>query len=203
MAKIDESLEELSRMYSLVGGDRFETWWRTKENEGLHEIAMHLSEESESTMEGRNAEMAILDYWDLLEDEGLMENGMLTETGENWASRTETGIIQIYESDMVSYDAEGEPGEGAFYPDDLRSIGGIYGVLGTPGALQVMTAAVNDELEEIDPYPDATEVLGRNGFLDDEAYRRGETVLDESAEDLYRRLVDGEGGDYRWARENL
>ncbi len=209
MVELDSYLEELGQLYSVVGGDEFEIWWRTKEGEGLNEIGMHLAETSESTTrkgDGKNIERRVLDYWDELEDRGLMENGELTDFGQDWATRTETGMLQIYQSDMVAFDTEEEDIEnGVFYPDDLRSIGEIYRVLGSEDVLPVMTVLQQDgSLEELNlEDPEVFDLMYRNGFLEEKAYESGGVELAEEAEQVYEMVVAGPGGDYAWAESNL
>lgn len=209
MVEIDSHLEEVSSLYSLVGGDEFEIWWRTKEGEGLNEIAMHLAEESASSIQrgtGPALEQRIMDYWDRLEAEEMMEDGELTDFGQEWATRTETGMMQIYQSDMVAFDSEEEEvEEGAFYPDDLRSMGEIYGVLGSEGVLPAMTALHQDgSLEELEiEDAEVFDLMYRNGFLEDGAYKDGRIELADEAEQLYRMIVAGPRGDYAWAKSRL
>ncbi len=209
MVEVDSYLEELGELYSIVGGDEFEIWWRTKEGEGLNEIAMNLAEKSKSTIQreqGQGIEQRVMDYWQTLEERGLMQDGELTDFGQEWATRTEIGMLQIYESDMVAFDAaeEGIDG-GVFYPDDLRSVGEVYSVLGSEGVLPVMTVLhQGGSLEELDiDDPGVFDVMYRNGFLEDDAYEAGSIELAEEAEDVYEMVVAGPSGDYAWAESRL
>ncbi len=201
----DRYLSGLTKMYGLLAGDWYEIWHRTWEGEGLHEIAMRLQEESESSItRGDMAEEIVLDYWDLLEDEGLMQDGEFTSLGTRWGNQVDASATSIYYSDLISESADQEEGAQSFHPADLRSIGEIYGVLGTEGVLPAMNALVAGEnLEGIEVPTDALDKMYREGFLKNGEFRKGSFELKPEARDLYRMVVEGEDGDYAWARQNL
>jgi hypothetical protein len=197
MVRIDDTLEELGLLYQAVGGnENYEIWDDTFEQQGkmqkgLEEVVRALEEENGRESASRQR---VIDYWDELEQQGLMdESWQPTELGRDWVRRTSSAVQSLYMSD-------------ADVAEDRKQLGDIFFTLGTEDALPVLHLLYQgDDLEEnLDPsqvrHP--VDVMYRQGFIQDEAYRNGvpgpdTDVLTERSETVYEEVVEP---DYQWLR---
>lgn len=223
MVKIDGILKDLGNLYSLTGGqERFQIWYRLagisgEGEESQNEIALYLTE-NEAGMDSSIKHLSTADhmvgefFYELenadLRGHDFLNNGSLTVLGQEWRERTERAINKLYSSDAVDFTEDDQKPEGVLYPENLRSIGEIYSVLGQPNNLTYLELLDRDssrseyqEHLDLEEYLRSGENLEHNGFI--EISDSGESEITELGEEVYNEIVKGSDGDYAWVKEFL
>ena len=221
MTANDEILRNLENLYYLTGGaEKFQMWYRLsgltgQGEESPDEVILYMTED-EGGMNSRlrRGSMADQNVADFLEDlsktdidgHKIINNGKITGLGQEWRLRTERGITNLSNSEIIDSELE-ETSETPtiVYPDTLRSIGQIYGVLGHEHNLEFLElidqgSSSEEFIKELsrEQYLESRTNLENNGFI--EETELGEYGLSDTGQAVYEAIVKNPEGDYNWMK---
>lgn len=204
-----EAVDSLQEYYRLISGPKFELWIATGESEVIdsqEDIIDNIQEETESITRFDDPETLVETFYTEAREEDLLdEKGRLTDKGNNFYARTERAMLEFYGSEMIAYRDDRERMDeweipGLLNHDNLRTIGEQYGVLSTPGVLEIGRRLMYDEpLDDLDPN-DISHLLNKmenNGYV--ESMEAGRDYrLSEGGLQIFYNVIFGPGGDYSW-----